>query len=76
MRGSSRLVVIDGADVLTGPVRDRAAAVLRDAPPSAIVVSATDAGAARALLIEARRVNVGILDLDSSRSALTSEVTS
>ncbi|BDV31676.1 MMPL family transporter [Microbacterium terricola] len=76
VRGGGRLIVIDGADVLTGAELDRAAAVLRDADPSAVIVSARDAAAARSLLIEARRVNAGILDLDHSRTAVTSEVTS
>ena len=73
VRGNASIVVIDGADVLTpGPVLDRAAAVLRDAGPRVVVISAADPRVAQTLLAESRRPAAGVLDL--SASPLSSEV--
>ena len=48
VRGGPRIVVIDGADALAaGPVRDRAAAVLRDAGSPTVLVSAADPAVAQ-----------------------------
>ncbi|GAA1961497.1 MMPL family transporter [Microbacterium deminutum] len=75
VRGGAPIVVVDGADALTSTaVRDRAAAVLRDAGSPTVLVSATDPDLARALLAEARRSGTAVLDL--SASALPSEVLS
>jgi RND superfamily putative drug exporter len=75
VRGRAPIVVIDAADALaSSPVRDRAAAVLRDADSPTVIVSATDPDLARALLIEARRPNPGVLDL--SATSLPSKVLS
>jgi RND superfamily putative drug exporter len=66
LRGRTGLVVIDAADVLTpGPVRDRAAAALRDAREATVVVSAADVEGARALLSDARRAAPTVLDLSA-----------
>lgn len=75
VRGRAPIVVIDAADALaSSSVRDRAAAVLRDAGSPTVIVSATDPDLARALLIEARRPNAGVLDL--SATSLPSKVLS
>lgn len=72
-RGGVRIIVIDGADaIVSGPVRDRAAAVLRDAGSPTVLVSAADPEVAHALLTEARRPRAGLLDL--SASSLPTEV--
>ncbi len=74
VRGGAGIVVIDGADVLaSGPVHDRAAAVLRDAGSPTVLI-AGDPTAAQALLTEARRPVAGVLDL--SASPLPTEVLS
>ncbi len=75
VRGRASIVVIDGADALASTaIRDRAAAVLRDADSPTVLVSATDPDLARALLIEARRPCTAVLDL--SASPLPTEVLS
>jgi RND superfamily putative drug exporter len=73
VRGGPGIVVIDNADALaTVPVRDRAAAVLRDAGSPVLVISAGDPAIAQALLAESRRPAAGVLNL--SASPLPSEV--
>lgn len=72
LRGRAGIVVIDAADALTtGPMRDRAAAVLRDHRDVTIVVSAVDSAAAKALLSDARRPAPQALDLDAHPIDLT-----
>ena len=59
--------MIDGADALAaGPVRDRAAAVLRDAGSPVVIISAADPAVAQSLLAESRRPTAGVLDLSAS----------
>jgi len=65
--GGTAIVVIDGADAFaTGSLRDRAAAVLRDAGSPVVVVSATEPAVAQALLAESRRPAAGVLHLSAS----------
>jgi RND superfamily putative drug exporter len=72
VRGRAAVVVIDSADALaSSPVRDRAAAALRDAGSPAIIVSAEDPDLARALLEEARRPGAALLDLSDSSTVAT-----
>jgi RND superfamily putative drug exporter len=66
VRGRAGVVVIDAIDTfISGPVRDRAAAVLRDAPGTTLVLSAADPAAVQALLDDARRAAAPVLDLSS-----------
>ncbi len=78
LRGRSRIVVLDGIDaVARGAARDQAAAALRDAAATrmvTVVASATDLAAARALLTEAGRREVDVLDLGARRSTSPSTV--
>ncbi|GAA1997572.1 MMPL family transporter [Microbacterium pumilum] len=67
VRGGPAIVVVDNADTLASTaVRDRAAAVLRDADSPTVLVSALDPDVARALLLEARRPVPAVLDLSAS----------
>ncbi|QYM65158.1 efflux RND transporter permease subunit [Microbacterium sp. Se5.02b] len=80
LRGTSRLVVIDGLDRLTGGRRDQATAMLRDAAAArslAVFVTASDAHAARSILAEAGWPEAQTLDTQAPhRSAAEStEVT-
>src|SRR5690606_28252561 len=64
LRGRARLVVLDGVDGLSAAERDQLTARLRDAGPEvAVLVTATDADAARTLLIEAGRTAAPVVDL-------------
>lgn len=75
VRGRAAIVVVDAADSLASTaLRDRAAAVLRDADSPTVLVSAADPDLARALLAEAHRQGAAILDL--SASPVTTEVLS
>ena len=84
LRGRTSVIVIDGADALTGAHRDQAAAMLRDAslktPDGALTVFATasDADAAGALLSDAGWTEPALLDASAtapaSPTAQTSEV--
>jgi RND superfamily putative drug exporter len=71
LRGRTTLVVIDGADALTTAQLTQAAGMLRDSAHVTVLVSATDAAIARALLTEAGRFDAPVLDL-SRASALSS----
>jgi hypothetical protein len=59
-RGSD-IVAIDGADLLSQPLADQAAAEL--AGPSTLVLAATDADSAASLARDAGRTDITILDL-------------
>jgi RND superfamily putative drug exporter len=64
LRGRPSLVVVDGLDTLSpGAARDRAAAALRDASGTTVVVSAIDPAIARQVLADARRGEASVLDL-------------
>lgn len=72
LRGRPGIVVVDAVDVLaSAPLRERAAAALRDAPATTLVVSTGDPAAARRLLADARRSPVRELDLSSHAIDLT-----
>lgn len=80
LRGRVSLVMVDGLDRLDEAGRDQAAAVLRDAArtrrdgenPLTVVVTAQHERSARAVLAEAHRTEVSVLDLhDSPPPALT-----
>ncbi|WP_344312641.1 hypothetical protein [Agromyces terreus] len=81
-RGRGGIVVIDGADQLVDETaRDRVAAALWDASIEAsvtVVISATDAETARALLAAAGRTDVPVLELtppaEPARALSTTEV--
>jgi RND superfamily putative drug exporter len=64
VRGRTSIVIVDGLDTLAaGPLRERAAALLRDAASAALVVSAADPASAHTLLAEAGRAPASDLDL-------------
>lgn len=68
LRGRTTLVVLDGVDGLPAPARDQTVARLRDRAGRgglAVVVTAADAGAARALLADAGWTGAAVLDLDA-----------
>lgn len=83
--GGTRLVVIDGLDTLTGPDRDQAAAILRDAAeaslqrrrgdghPLTLVASARRDGPALDLLAEAHRPDVTSLALTAQSSSTSTD---
>ncbi|MGB4137815.1 MAG: MMPL family transporter [Microbacterium sp.] len=67
LRGDTGLVVVDGLDRLGGAARDQVAALLRDTD-AAVFATAGDAEAAGALLAEATRAAVSVVDV---REAVT-----
>lgn len=72
LRGRSEVVVIDGLDRLAGGQRDQATAMLRDAAAGralAVFATASDAGAARAILAEAGWPTAETLDTRAPRRA-------
>ncbi|WP_299090590.1 MMPL family transporter [uncultured Microbacterium sp.] len=83
--GGTSLVVIDGLDTLTGPDRDQAAAILRDAAeaslqrrrgdghPLTLVASARRDGPALDLLAEAHRPDVTSLALTAQSSSTSTD---
>ena len=72
LRGRTSLIVIDGADAF-GQQRAEAARMLRDAGHVTVIVSATDAAAAQALLTGAGRPQARVVDPNPTRtSALSS----
>lgn len=65
LRGTSKLVVIDGIDRFSGGQRDQATAMLQDAAasrPLAVFATASDAGLARTILAEAAWPTADVLD--------------
>ncbi|WP_442576836.1 MMPL family transporter [Microbacterium sp. F51-2R] len=74
LRGRTSLVVIDGADAFGDRQREEAARMLRDAGDVTVVVSATDADAAQALLAGAGRPHAPVIDLTRTRSSAFSSV--
>ncbi|WP_243074206.1 MMPL family transporter [Microbacterium sp. SS28] len=75
LRGRTSLVVVDGIDALTPAERTQAAGMLRDAASVALVVSATDAAVARALLADAGRAPLPTLDVSRTPALSAAEVT-
>ena len=75
LRGRTSLVVIDGIDTLTPTEREQAVRMLRDAASVSLLVSATDARIARALLTDAGRATLPTLDLSRTPALSALEVT-
>jgi len=67
--------VIDGIDTLTPAEREQAVGMLRDAASVSLLVSATDASIARALLTDAGRATLPTLDLSRTSALSALEVT-